>query len=317
MGTPDFAVPSLERLLASSHEVVGVVTQPDRRRGRGQRHSASPVKQVARAHGLPLLQPERIRDPEVLNTLAGWQPDVGVVAAYGKILPDDVLALPHHGMINVHASLLPKYRGAAPIHRAVMAGETETGITIIKLVREMDAGPMLRSAAVPIAADQTSTEVETALARLGADLAAASLDDLEGGRAVFVEQDHEQATFAPRITRADGVIDWHRPATAIHDQIRGLYPWPHAYSYLGGRRLLIRRSSVTPRPSGADTRSPADGEVLAAAKDLLVVATGAGGALALHELQPEGRRPVETRAFLAGHPLEPGATFGSSTDATA
>ena len=220
-------------------------------------------------------------------------------------------------MINVHASLLPKYRGAAPIHRAVMAGETETGITIIKLVREMDAGPMLRASPVPIAVDQTSAGLETELATLGAELALASLDDIDSGRAVFVEQDHEQATFAPRITRADGLIDWHRAAAAIHDQVRGLHPWPHAYTFLAGRRLLIRRSSVTTRPEGGDPDAPVDGEVLAAAKDRLVVATGAGGALALHEIQPEGRRPVETRAFLAGHALAPGAVFRVSADATA
>jgi len=316
LGTPDFAVPTLERLLSSPHDVVGVVTQPDRRRGRGQRVSASPVKHTALAHGLPILQPERLRDPAVQETLEAWRPDVGVVAAYGRLIPDHLLSLPRHGMINVHASLLPKYRGAAPIHRAVMAGDTETGITIIKLVREMDAGPMVQRATMPIHDDDTSVTVEHALARLGAELLLAAVDEIEAGTAVFVEQDHASATLAPRITRDDGVVDWHAPAPVIHNHVRGLHPWPHAFSFLEGRRLLLLRSSVVVRPAlPTDRRPPVDGEVITASRGDLIVATGDGTALALHEVQPEGRRPLDTRAFLAGHPIEPGVAFTATPDA--
>ena len=309
LGTPAFAVPTLERLLASAHEVAAVVTQPDRPRGRGQRVSESPVKQLAAARGLPVLQPERMKDPAFVEALAALAPDLGVVAAYGKMLPDRLLALPRLGMINVHASLLPAYRGAAPIHRAVMAGETETGITIIRLVREMDAGPMLRRAALPIDADDDAETLERALAALGAVTLLQAVDDLESGRAAEEEQDHPRATFAPRLTRADGAIDWSRTAGQVHDQVRGLHPWPRAFSHLGGARYLIHRTAVVEPPGEAPA---APGQVLEAAGDRLVVAAGSGTAVAILEIQPEGRRALPARAFLAGHPLAPGTAFKTS-----
>ncbi len=309
LGTPAFAVPTLERLLASAHEVVAVVTQPDRPRGRGQRVSESPVKQLAAARGLPVHQPERMKDPDFVEALAALAPDLGVVAAYGKMLPDPLLALPRLGMINVHASLLPAYRGAAPIHRAVMAGETETGITIIRLVREMDAGPMLRRAALPIDPDDDAETLERALAALGAVTLLQAVDDLESGRAAEEEQDHARATFAPRLTRADGAIDWIRTAGQVHDQVRGLHPWPRAFSHLGGARYLIHRTAVVEPPAGA---AAAPGQVLEAAGDRLVVAAGSGTAVAILEIQPEGRRALPARAFLAGHPLAPGTAFKTS-----
>ena len=309
-GTPAFAVPTLERLLASSHEVVGVVTQPDRPRGRGQRVSASPVKTVAASQGLTVVQPERMKDTDFLEALTVMKPDLGVVAAYGKFLPDALLELPRLGMINVHASLLPKYRGAAPIHRAIMAGETETGITIIRLVHEMDAGPMLRWEAVPIDPGDTSASLEPRLADLGARLLVATVDDLDAGRATGHEQDHDQVTLAPRLTRDDGLIDWTKTAQEIHDQVRGLHPWPHAYSWLDAVRYLLLETAVveTPPPSSHDSQ-PVAGEVMEAAKDRLIVAAGQRTALALLELQPEGRRPLTTRAFLAGRQLRAGAVF--------
>ena len=309
LGTPAFAVPTLERLLASAHEVAAVVTQPDRPRGRGQRVSESPVKQLAAARGLPVLQPERMKDPAFVEALAALAPDLGVVAAYGKMLPDRLLALPRLGMINVHASLLPAYRGAAPIHRAVMAGETETGITIIRLVREMDAGPMLRRAALPIDADDDAETLERALAALGAVTLLQAVDDLESGRAAEEEQDHARATFAPRLTRADGAIDWSRTAGQVHDQVRGLHPWPRAFSHLGGARYLIHRTAVVEPPGEAPA---APGQVLEAAGDRLVVAAGSGTAVAILEIQPEGRRALPARAFLAGHAIAPGTAFKTS-----
>ena len=309
-GTPAFAVPTLERLLASSHEVVGVVTQPDRPRGRGHRVSASPVKTVAQAHGLAVLQPDRMKDIEFLERLETMKPDLGVVAAYGRMLPDRLLELPRLGMINVHASLLPKYRGAAPIHRAIMAGDTETGITIIRLVHEMDAGPMIRWDAIPIEPDDTNESLEPRLAALGANLLVLAVDDLDAGRATDHAQDPDQVTFAPRITREDGTIDWTRGANEIHNQVRGLHPWPHAFTHLDGVRYLLLRTAVVDAPSlQVSGRQPTAGELLVASKDKLIVAAGEQTALSLLEVQPEGRRPLGTRDFLAGHRLSPGAVF--------
>ena len=305
-GTPAFALPTLHRLLASPHPVVAAVTQPDRPRGRGRRVLPSPVKQAAADAGLPVLQPERMRDAAFMEALAALAPDLGVVAAYGRLLPDALLALPRLGMINVHASLLPHYRGAAPIHRAVMAGETETGVTIIRLVREMDAGPMLRRASLPIGPDDTSASLDGELAELGAGLLLQTVDDLDGGRAVEQEQDHDRATLAPRLTRDDSPIDWTRPAGDIHNQVRGLQPWPRATCRLDGVRYMIHRSAVIERP--AHESSAACGQVLTAGDGRLHVAAGRD-AVALLEVQPEGGRPLPVRAFLAGRRIAPGAVF--------
>ena len=309
-GTPAFAVPTLERLIESNHDVLAVVTQPDRKRGRGQCVSAAPVKQVAEAHQLPVLQPERLKDPTFVAALEALEPDIGVVAAYGKLLPDNLLELPRHGMVNVHASLLPKYRGAAPIHRAIMAGELETGVTIIQLVRAMDAGPMLKLASCPISPDDTSEMLASRLASLGADLLLTVVDELAAGRTTVQTQDHDRATFAPRLSRDDGVIDWRRSAADLHNQVRGLHPWPHAFSYLAGARYAILQSAVAECPEASRCTQP--GEIVEATKDRLIVAAGGGSALAIQELQPEGKRPLPTRAFLAGHRLEPGARFGQT-----
>ena len=303
-GTPAFAVPSLTRLLDSPHTVAAVVTQPDRPRGRGRTVSGSPVKQVAAAHRLPVLQPERIRDERFLAQLAALGVDLAVVAAYGRLLPDAVLDAPRLGTINVHASLLPKYRGAAPVHRAIIAGEPETGVTIIRLVRQMDAGPMLARRRRPIAPDETSDAVEAALAELGAGLLLEAIDGMESGTVIGEAQNHRAATFAPRLSRDDGVIDWRAPAEAIHNLVRGLHPWPHASSVLDGARYLVHRSAVVPGPR--DGVSP--GTILEATGDRLVVATGRG-ALAILEVQPEGRRRLSTRAFLAGRRWSRGLRF--------
>ena len=311
-GTPTFAVPTLERLLASTLDVVAVVTQPDRPRGRGHRVTESPAKQLAGRHQIPVLQPQRLKDPAFVERLTELAPELGVVAAYGKILPDRLLALPHLGLINVHASLLPKYRGAAPIHRAVMAGETETGVTIIKLVREMDAGPMLRKGTRPIGPNVTSDLVERDLATFGADLLMSTIEDLATGHASAEAQDHAVASFAPRLTKDDGVIDWGKPAEAIHNQVRGLHPWPHAFSYVDGHRYLILRTAVPePLAAAADPACPVPGQVIEASGDRLVVATGLGTAIAVLQIQPEGKRPLPTRAFLAGHRIPVGAIFHS------
>ncbi len=302
-GTPAFAVPTLDALARSAHQLVAVVSQPDRPRGRGQRVSDGPVKARARALGVPVLQPERLRDPAFLEALAAVKPDLGVVAAYGKLLPASVLELPRLGLINVHASLLPKYRGAAPVHRAVMAGENETGVTIMRVVQALDAGPMLARVVRPIGSDDTSDEVERDLAVLGADLLVHVVDRLAAGPIEEVPQDERLETYAPRLTRQDGIIDWTKPAAAIHNQVRGLHPWPLAFTFLDGRRVIIRRTAIA---TGGGHDAP--GTVVDAAGDILRVATGDGTLLVL-DIQPEGRRPMTAREFLAGHTVRPGATF--------
>jgi methionyl-tRNA formyltransferase len=303
-GTPDFAVPTLGALLRSPHQVVCVVTQPDRPRGRGQRVSPSPVKQCATDHGSPILQPASLRDGEFLTSLAASGPDLGVVAAYGRILTDAVLAVPRLGVLNVHASVLPRYRGAAPVHRAVIAGERETGVTIMRVVQALDAGPMLAVARRPIGADETSAEVERDLGAIGAHLLVSTLEDLVAGRAHETPQDDADATYAPRLTKEDGTLDWSRPADRLHDCVRGLHPWPLAYTFLHDRRVILRRTDRSP----IVTDRAAPGTILDAQGDALVVATG-GGALRVIELQPEGKPPMTARAFLAGHAVRRGDRF--------
>ena len=304
-GTPQFAVPTLEALLASGHRVVGVVTQPDRPSGRGQRTSAGPVKRRAVAAGIDLLQPATLRDPSFLTALRDLRADTGVVVAYGKILNDAVLATPRLGLVNVHASLLPRYRGAAPIHRAVIAGETETGVTIMRVVKALDAGPILASVRHPIGVDDTSDEVESALARLGAALLVATLDRLAEGPVEETPQQDAAATYAPRLTKEDGIVDWTRSATDLHNLVRGLHPWPLAFTYLRGERLILRRVLAI------DAHAPVlPGTIVAAHGDDLVAATG-DRLLAIMELQREGKRPVTAHEFVSGHPDLVGAQFRS------
>ena len=312
-GTPQFAVPTLEALIASRHQVALVVTQPDRRRGRGQKVTDAPVKAAARLHGIPVYQPDRLRHPDVTDTLRAKAPDAGVVAAYGKLIPADLLSLPRLGMVNVHASLLPKYRGAAPVHRAIINGDTETGVTIMQVVEALDAGDMLAKSRRPIGPDDTSDEVERALAEDGARLLLEVLDQIEAGTVRAEAQDSAASTYAPRLTKEEGLIDWTLTARQIHDRVRGLYPWPHAYSFLNGERVILLKTRVQPFGGSAsvapDSAEPAPqpGSV-GITGDAIEVVTG-DGRIALTELQLEGRRPRSTRDFLAGHPVQPGTTF--------
>jgi methionyl-tRNA formyltransferase len=261
------------------------------------------VKARAVTAGLPLLQPERLKDPGFLESLAAWRADLGVVAAYGKILTDVVLATPRLGMINVHASLLPRYRGAAPVHRAIVAGETGTGVTIMRVVKALDAGPMLATVHRAIGPDETSDEVERDLARLGSRVLVEAVDQLARGDGHETPQDDAAATYAHRLTKDDGAIDWGWPAVRVHNLIRGLHPWPHAFSFLGGRRFILRRSSVEPSPATAQP-----GTILEADGDRLLIATG-GDHLRVVEIQAEGKRPMGAREFLAGHRLTAGDRF--------
>jgi methionyl-tRNA formyltransferase len=306
-GTPEFAVPTLDALVRSTHEVVLVVTQPDRPRGRGQRVSAGPVKQLAEARGIPVRQPDKLtRDPWEA-AFAPFRIDLGVVAAYGKILPDWLLALPRLGFINVHASLLPRYRGASPVHRAVMNGDPETGVTIMRVVKALDAGAMLATGKAPVGPDDRTDMVERELARIGGELLVATVDRMAAGTVDEVPQRDADATYAPRLRKDEGLVDWSRPARAIHDQIRGLHPWPHAFTFGPSGRLILHRSAV----ASAAVATGAPGTVLAAApSDGVRVATG-DGVLELLELQAEGGRVLAADAFLAGHRLKPGDRLGA------
>ena len=300
-GTPGFAVPSLEALVASAHQVSGVVTQPDRPRGRGQHVTASPVKAYALEHGLPILQPARLSDRDVLHTLGDWAPDLGVVAAYGKLLPAALLRLPRLGMINVHASLLPRYRGAAPVHRAIIDGEAETGVTIMQMVEALDAGDMLASRTRRIGPDETSEEVERDLATLGAQLLVEVVDALARGPVAMEPQDERAATYARKLTTADAPIDWALPAGAIHNRVRGLHPWPQAHTSVAGARVKLLKTHVV---TATTTHTP--GTVVHVGRDVVHVAAGGGTVVGLDALQAEGRKPMSTREFLAGRPMAVG-----------
>jgi methionyl-tRNA formyltransferase len=304
-GTPDFAVPTLQAMLDSRHAVAGVVTQPDRPRGRGQQVVASPVKQRAVTAGLPVLQPDRLKDEGFLQAFSAWEADLGVVAAYGRILPAAVLAAPRLGLINVHASLLPRHRGAAPVHRAVIAGDATTGVSIMRVVQALDAGPVFATVSRRIGPDDTSAQVERDLAMLGAGLAVEVIDALADGRAVSEPQDEAGVTYAHRLEKAEGALDWARPAAEIHNRVRGLQPWPMAWTFLHGRRVIVVQSRLVPEAVETDA---APGTVLHVTRDGLRVRT-AGGAIDLVVVQPEGRRPMSARDYAAGHRLTPGDVF--------
>lgn len=303
-GSPAFAVPTLRALVASRHPVVGVVSQPDRPRGRGQKVTPGAVAQAARDLGLPLVQPLRLADDGVRDALAAFGADLGVVAAYGKILPPWLLALPPRGLINVHASLLPAWRGAAPVHRAILAGDRETGVTIMRVVQALDAGAMLARVVVPIDDAATSESLEQALADAGAPLLVETVERLAAGPIEETPQDATRATYAAKITRADSPVDWTATARAVHDRIRGLHPWPHATTAIDHQRLILHRSVCL---DGMSDARP--GTIVASGAAGVDVAAGDGRVVRLLELQAENGRRLPAAGFLAGRPLPPGARF--------
>jgi methionyl-tRNA formyltransferase len=307
-GTPGFAVPTLERLLQSRHLVAGVITQPDRPRGRGQQITDGPVKALALSAGLPVFQPERLSRDVFEEQLRSLNADIGVVAAYGRILPDWLLAALPRGLINVHASLLPRYRGASPIHRAVIAGDAETGVTIMRVVKALDAGPMIASGKVAIGPDDTTTNVEATLAIRGAELLVETLDAIEAGYATETPQDDALATYAPKLSKAEATVDWTKPAPDLHNLIRGLWPWPHAHTFLGRTRYILHRSRLSNVAAG--TARPGT-IITASASDGLHVACGGSTALELLDLQLEGKRVLSARDAMAAKTLIPGARFSS------
>lgn len=306
MGTPDFAAPSLEALLKSEDEVVGIVTQPDRPKGRGQALAPSPVKLIALRNQLPLLQPTKMKDPDFLAALHAWKPDLIAVAAFGRILPPSVLSLPPRGCINVHGSLLPKYRGAGPIQWAIINGESETGITTMLMDEGMDTGAMLLQEKIKISEEDTAGTLSPRLAELGARLLVRTLTELKAGRLAPRAQDHTQATVAPLLKKEDGLIDWTMSAVAIANRIRGLTPWPGAYTYAGAERWTVSRAAATVE-SGAEG---IPGRISAVTKQAIQVKTGQG-LLAVTELQPANGRRMAVAEFLAGHRVITGLELGN------
>jgi len=306
MGTPEFAVPSVEALLKSEDRVVGIVTQPDRPRGRGQRLSPSPVKVIARREQIPVLQPAKMKDPSFMAELSGWKPDVIAVAAFGRILPPAILSFPPRGCINVHASLLPKYRGAGPIQWALINGETETGITTMLMDEGMDTGAILLQATMAIGQDDTAGSLSSRLADLGGRLLVETLAQLKTGTLTPRLQDHGQATLAPLLKKEDGAVNWTMSATSIANRIRGLTPWPGAYTFLRMDRWTISRSVALDEATNL-----APGQITALTKDAIHVATGKG-VLAIRELQPANGRRMPAGQYLAGHPLETGMQLSQS-----
>jgi methionyl-tRNA formyltransferase len=304
MGTPEFAVPSLTALLHSDHRVVGVVTQPDRPKGRGQELAVSPIKQLAVQRKIPILQPLKMKDPAFLEALSAWKPDLIVVAAFGRILPKVILDLPPRGCINVHASLLPKYRGAGPIQWAIINGEHETGITTMLMDEGMDTGAMLLQEKMPIAPDDTAGTLSAKLAEAGGKLLIETLAQWEKGALVPQPQDHAQATMAPLLKKEDGLLDWTLTAEQLANRVRGLSPWPGAYTFAKGERWTIWRALAT-----GQSGSAAPGTVLSPTKDAILVTTGKG-LLAVTELQPANSRRMTAAQYLAGHPLPPGLILG-------
>ena len=301
MGTPAFACPSLEALLAGPDEVVAVVCQPDRPRGRGLEVVAPETKRLAERHGIPVLQPERIRAEAFHDTLRALAPDLGVVVAYGRILPRSLLDLPAQGCINVHASLLPRHRGAAPVQWSLMAGDDQTGITIMRMSEELDAGDILLQRPLPMRSDHTGGTLLADLSQLGAAALCDAIEALKAGRLVPQPQPAAGVTFAPRIERKHGRLDWRRSAAELERQVRALAPTPSAYTTVGGKLIKVHRARAE---SGASSAAP--GTVVAASSDGLVVQTG-NGSLRLLDVQLEGRKALPVAAFLAGHPVPVGS----------
>jgi methionyl-tRNA formyltransferase len=297
MGTPDFSVPALQALIDGPDEVVAVVSQPDRPKGRGKKMAATPTKLAAEASGIPVLQPTKIRTEEFAETLRSFNPDLIVVAAYGRILPSSILDLPPLGCINIHGSLLPRHRGAAPIQWAILAGDSEAGVTIMQMDVGMDTGAMLLPVAIPVTEDETAGGLFAKLSKLGGTALLNALDLLREDNLPPIEQDHSLATEAPPLKKEDGCIDWDKSAREIHCLIRGMDPWPTAYSFLDGKRFRFFSPFVS---DSISSKSP--GSIIQADKNGLLLATGEG-TLLVREIQPEGKKRMSVEAYLCGQKL--------------
>jgi methionyl-tRNA formyltransferase len=304
MGTPQFAVPPLNALRVAGHEIAGVFTRTDKPSGRGRVLTAPPVKIAAREAGFPVHQPRRVRDPETVALLRELNPEAIIVAAYGQILPPEILALPKYGCINIHASLLPSYRGAAPINWAIIRGDANTGITIMQMDAGMDTGAILLQESMPIDRKDTAGTLTEKLSQLGAKLIIASLDRIGSGMLVPSAQDAARATMAPLLKKEDGLIDWTLPALEIHNRVRGLSPWPGAYTFFGGKLIKIIESEVRQGSGEPGVLTDEGGKQLS-------VGTGAG-MLGILSIQPEGKKPMTAEEFLRGHRGVAGKKFGNT-----
>lgn len=303
MGTPDFSVPALQRLIDGPDQVVAVVTQPDRPKGRGKKLTPPPVKVLAQSASIPVLQPTKIKTAEFADELRAFNPDLIIVAAYGRILPASILDLPPLGCINIHGSLLPRHRGAAPIQWAILAGDKEAGVTIMQMDVGMDTGAMLLPASVPIEKDETAGSLFTKLSNLGGTTLLTALDLLRQDKLPPIEQDHSLATKAPPLKKEDGSIDWSKSAGEIHCHIRGMDPWPTAYSFLNGKRFRFFSPELSDREVNQEP-----GSIISADRSGLILATGKG-ALLVREIQPEGKKRMSVEAYLCGQSLENGSQF--------
>lgn len=302
MGTPAFAVASLEALIGAGHEVIGAFSQPDRPVGRHHdKLQPTPVKEHAQAHGIPVFQPEKLRDGAALAILKELDPELIVVAAYGRILPDSILALPSKGCINVHSSLLPKYRGAAPINWAILNGDDVTGVTIMHMAAELDAGDIIAQEATFISPIETAEELYNRLAVLGGEVLVKAVAEIEAGTAARIPQDPEKVTLAPMLSKVMSPVDWSRSAQEIFDQIRGLYPWPGVSTdVIGGEPVKLWRAQVVEKHTDAGP-----GTIVAAGKQGIDVACGElQHVLRILELQPQGGKRMTAAAYLAGHPIK-------------
>jgi methionyl-tRNA formyltransferase len=303
MGSPELAVPSL-RVVRETGPVVGVITQPPRASGRGRRLTPSPISREAGQWGIEVMTPETLRTPEIKEALLKLKPDIAVVMAYGKILPPDILAVPKLGCVNVHTSILPELRGAAPIQWAIARGYKTTGVTLMQMDAGMDTGPILLQKTTAIGPEETAGELGARLAQMGADLLQEGLPLIERGELLPIEQDNSRATYAPLLTKADGLIDWSLPAEEIANRVRGFSPWPGTYTTRGGSRLLVTRARAL-EEENQDT----PGRILSAQSGGIQVACGSGRLYVL-AVKPEGKREMEISEFLAGHKVEPGEILG-------
>lgn len=306
MGTPDFAVEPLEAIIKAGYEVAAVVTQPDKQKGRGKEVKMTPVKECALRHGIPVFQPVKIKEPEAVAELEKYQADLFVVAAFGQLLSEEILNMPEYGCINIHASLLPAYRGAAPIQWAVLNGEKESGVTIMQMDKGLDTGDMLLKRSVELSPKETGDSLHDKLMHLGAELIVEALPKLEKGELVPEKQKDELSSYAKKLTKAMGQIDWSKDAVSLERWIRGLNSWPSAYTFFGGKTLKIWEAQVT-EENGAQKAEP--GQVVSVSREGFTVACGQG-ALQILSLQLEGKKRVLTREFLLGYQVEPGMILG-------
>ncbi len=305
MGTPDFAAGALRALLDAGHAIVCVITQPDKPKGRGKTVSCSPVKELAVERGIPVLQPVKIKTPEATAALRHYDADLFVVAAFGQILSSEILRMPKYGCINIHASLLPKYRGAAPIQQAIIDGENVTGVTIMQMEEGLDTGDILTRREVPILPDDTGDSLHDKLMEAGAALVVETVPLIEQGMVRPQKQDAEKATYAGRLQKSMGKIDWSRDAASLARLVRGLHSWPGCYTTFRNRNLKVRAASEA---AGMDGEAP-PGTVIRVTKEAIEVQTGRGS-LVLHSVQPEGKKQMPVRDFLLGYPVKAGERFG-------